>query len=98
MDIGISSIVVSLIIGVSSIITAFILGYVPRKRQEEIQRLRKELLEVYIGVLNLKSVEEDLEAEAGISKQSARKGLNITEKLQRNRIEKRIEQLQMLTE
>ena len=98
MDIGISSIVVSLIIGVSSIITAFIWGYVPRKRQEEIQRLRKELLEVYIGVYNLKSVEEDLEAEAGISKQAARKGLNITEKLQRNRIEKRIEQLRLLTE
>lgn len=96
MDIGVSSIVVSLIIGASSIITAFIWGYIPRKRKNEIQKLRKELLEVYIGVYNLKIVEDDLETELGISKQEARRGLIITEKLQKNRIEKRIEQLKSL--
>jgi len=96
MDIGVSSIIVSLIIGASSIITAFIWGYIPKKRKSEIQRLRKELLDVYIGVYNLKIVEDDLETELGISKQHARRGLIITDKLQKNRIEKRIEQLKSL--
>lgn len=96
MDIGVSSIVVSLIIGTSSIVTAFIWGYIPRKRKSEIQELRKELLDVYIGVYNLKIVEEDLETELGISKQDARRGLIITDRLQKNKIGKRIEELRSL--
>lgn len=51
---------------------------------------------MYIGVYNLKIVEGDLETELGISKQHARRGLIITDKLQKNRIEKRIEQLKSL--
>ncbi|MBR6841287.1 MAG: hypothetical protein IKM77_03170 [Prevotella sp.] len=93
MDIGICSIMVALITGISSIITAIIWGYIPKKRREEIIQLRKELLEVYIGVYNLKTVEENLEAELGMSKKTARKGLIITDRLQKNKIEKRIAQL-----
>lgn len=94
MDIGTVSIIVALITGVSSIITAIIWGYTPRKRHEEIKKLQKELIEVYGGVYNLKIVEEELERELGISKKAARKDLQITPKLQRSKIEKRISELQ----
>lgn len=94
MDIGLSSIIVASITGISSIITAIIWGYVPRKRNEEIKRLQKELLEIYIGAYNLKVVEERLEGELGISKREARQDLQITKKLQKSNIEKRISMLQ----
>ena len=93
MDIGICSIIVALITGVSSIITAIIWGYVPKKRKEEIVKLQKELLEVYVGAYNLKIIEEMLEEEAGISEQTARQGIQITNKLEKSKIEKRIAQL-----
>ena len=93
MDIGICSIIVALITGVSSIITAIIWGYVPKKRKEEIVKLQKELLEVYVGAYNLKIIEEMLEEEAGITKQNARQVSQITNKLEKSKIEKRIAQL-----
>ena len=39
-----SSIAVALITGLCSIITAVIWGYAPRKRKEEIEKLKKKLL------------------------------------------------------
>lgn len=89
-----SSIAVALITGVCSIITAVIWGYTPRKRKEEIEKLKKELLDVYMSAYNLKQVEEYLESEAGISKTEARKGYTISNRLEKSRIEKRIATLQ----
>lgn len=94
MDIGIASIIVALVTGVSSIVTAIIWGYVPRKRLEENKRLQKELLEIYMGAYNLKAIEEGLEGELGISKRKARQNLQITPKLPKSHIEKRITELQ----
>lgn len=94
MDIGLSSIIVTSITGLSSIITAIIWGYVPRKRSEEIKKLQKELLEIYNGAYKLKVIEERLEGELGISKRKARQDLQITPKLQKSYIEKRISMLQ----
>lgn len=93
MNIGICSIIVALITGVSSIITAIIWGYVPKKRKEEIVKLQKELLEVYEGAYNLKIIEEMLEEETDIPKRTARRGIQITKKLEKSKIEKRIAQL-----
>ena len=98
MDVGICSIIVAAITGIASIVTAIIWGYVPRKRSQEIKRLRKELLEVYIGAYNHKAVEESLEAEYGVSKSIARKGFIITDKLQKSKIEKRIQSLQQMVD
>lgn len=98
MDFGLCSIIIALIMGASSIVTAIIWGYVPKKRTQEIKRLRRELLEVYIGAYNLKAVEESLEAESGVSKTEARKDLMITEKLETKRIDKRIQALQQLVD
>lgn len=98
MDVGVCSIIVALITGICSIITAIIWGYIPKQRKVEIQRLRKELLDVYVGAYNLKIIEDDLEKELGISRSKARKGIIITEKLERARIEKRINQLQSMIE
>lgn len=93
MDYGLCSIIVALITGISSIITAIIWGYVPKRRQEEVVRLKKELLDVYMGAYNLKVIEDLLEEESGISKQEARRGLIITSRLEKGRIEKRLTQL-----
>ena len=46
-----------------------------------------------MGAYNLKIIEEMLEEEAGISKQKARQGIQITNKLEKSKIEKRIAQL-----
>lgn len=81
-----ASIVVALITGISSIITAIIWGYVPRKRIEQIKILRRELLDVYVGVYNLKVVEERLEGELGISKIEARKGISIPKSFETKRL------------
>ena len=96
MDIGICSIIVALITGISSIITATIWGYIPKRRKEEIKKLQKELLDVYIGAYNLKVVEETLEEEYGVSKIEARKDVIITDRLQKAKIEKRIAQLESI--
>lgn len=93
MDYGLCSIIVALITGLSSIITAIIWGYVPKRRQEEVVRLKKELLDVYMGAYNLKVIEDLLEEESRISKQEARRGLIITSRLEKGRIEKRLTQL-----
>lgn len=94
MDYGLCSIIVALITGLSSIITAIIWGYVPKRRQEEVVRLKKELLDVYMGAYNLKVIEDLLEEEESrISKQEARRGLIITSRLEKGRIEKRLTQL-----
>ena len=60
----------------------------------ENKRLQKELLEIYMGAYNLKAIEEGLEGELGISKRKARQNLQITPKLQKSHIEKRITELQ----
>lgn len=65
----------------------------PKNRREEIIQLRKELLDVYTGVYNLKTVEKNLEAELGMPKKTSRKGLIISDRLQKSKIEKRIAQL-----
>jgi hypothetical protein len=96
MDIVICSVIVAFITGVSSIITAIIWGYTPKRCKEELENLRQELLDVYKGAYNLKIVGESLEADLDISKQEARKGLIFTNRLQKSRIEKRIEQLESL--
>lgn len=94
MDTGIASIIVASITGISSIVTAIIWGYIPRQRKVQIKKLEQELLDVYTDAYNLKAVEERLEMENGISKQSARNGVIISSRLEKGRIEKRIAQLQ----
>lgn len=47
-----------------------------------------------MGAYNLKAIEEGLEGELGISKRKARQNLQITPKLQKSHIEKRITELQ----
>ena len=96
MSTELASIIVAIIMGTSSIVTAIIWGYVPRKRTQQIKKLQRELLEVYIDVYNLKIVEERLEEENGVSKKAAREGLLITPLIGRKRIEGRISQLQSI--
>ena len=48
MDTGIASIIVASITGISSIVTAIIWGYIPKQRKVQIEKLQKELLDVYI--------------------------------------------------
>ena len=94
MTAELASVIVALITGISSIMTAIIWGYIPRKRKIQIQKLRKELLDVYTDVYSLKIVEERLEKENNISKQAAREGLLISPRVEKMRVEKRIAQLQ----
>ena len=73
---------------------SLILVGIPRQRKETIDKLRKELYEVYKGVEQLKQLEESLEQQLGISKQSARKDVEIPERFQSARLMNRINQLE----
>lgn len=94
MDTGIASIISSIILFAGGIVASIIFSYVPRQRKETTNKLRKELYEVYIGVQQIKQVEESLEKQFGVSKQTARKGFEIPEKFEDSRIRKRINQLE----
>lgn len=94
MDIGIASIVASIILSASGIVASIIFSYVPRQRKETINKLRKELYEVYKGVEQIKQVEESLEKKFGVSKQNARKDVIIPERFEKTRLTKRINQLE----
>ncbi len=72
MDAAIASVIVAVIMGTASIVTAIIWGYVPRKRKDEIEKLRKELFKVYTGVRELKKLEDYLENKYDITKRTAR--------------------------
>ena len=94
MDIGIASIIASIILSFGAIVASIIFSYVPRQRKEIIDRLRIELYEVYNGVEQLKQVEEDLENQLGISKQNARKNVMIPIRFEKVRLANRISQLE----
>ena len=96
MDIGIASIIVSLIIAAGGIVASIIFSFVPRQRKEKIRKLQKELYDVYTGVVQLKILEETLEQKMGISKQSARKGFNVPDRFENSKLKKRINQLENL--
>ena len=90
MTAELASIIVALITGISSIVTAIIWGAVPRTRKNQIKKLRKELLEIYTDVYNLKVVGERLEEDNDVPKHIAREGLKISPRIEKRRIEKRI--------
>lgn len=47
MVVEITSVLVALITGLASVGTAYFWGYVPKRREEKIRQLQKELLEAY---------------------------------------------------
>lgn len=94
MDLGLASIIASLVVATGAIIVSIICVTIPRQRKETIDKLRKELLDVYKGVEQLKKVEESLEQQFGVSKQTARKDLKLPEKFENARLTKRIIQLE----
>lgn len=93
MDASIASIIVAVIMGTASIITAIIWGYIPRRRKEELKKLRQELYRVYTAVGQLKKLEDYLEKKYGISKQTARKeaGVLIPEMFSDKKVNEKIE-------
>lgn len=91
---------IGLVVGVLGVIAAIIWGYIPKKRNETIEGLtsklnntRKELLSLYEDVYQLIQIEDFLEKDSGISKQQARKGFTISNRCERARIERRIDDL-----
>ncbi|MBO7315895.1 MAG: hypothetical protein J6U44_01835 [Paludibacteraceae bacterium] len=68
MTLELSNIIASSIIGFSGIITGIIFNYIPRKRNEKIQKLQKELLEVYKDVESLIQIESELLQKSNMSK------------------------------
>ncbi|MCF0210779.1 MAG: hypothetical protein HUK18_05675 [Bacteroidales bacterium] len=88
------NIITSLIFSITGIIVSLICVTIPRARKNKIDALKRELLQVYKDVLALKEVEEDLEKQFNISKQTARKGKTISEKIETQRVKKRIQDLE----
>ena len=81
MDIGLASVLSSIILGISGIIVSIIYGYIPRKRQTKIKSLQKELLTLYNDVNMLLKIQE------------ARRGFSISYHCEPARVSKRIKEL-----
>ncbi|MCQ2339973.1 MAG: hypothetical protein MJZ79_04225 [Paludibacteraceae bacterium] len=84
----------TMIIAIAGVLMAFFFAYIPRKKTQTIDSLRKELLDCYQNIASLLIIEQDYMDEESIGKQSTRKGLYFSNKVQPKHVEKRIEQLQ----
>lgn len=84
----------SFITGLLGVITGVIFNYVPRLRKEKLQKLRKELLEVYKDVECLIQIESNLLQKSNISKIQARKGFSISKRCEPKRLANRIKELE----
>jgi len=81
------------IIAIGGIYVAYYYGYRPKKKQEQIDRLQKELLECYQNINSLLVIESDYLTEESIGKQTTRKGLYTTKIIEPKNVQRRIEEL-----
>lgn len=95
------SLLISALFFIGSVVVSFCMGYVPRTRKEELEKLRLklkqknfELVSVYKDVYQLLQVESFLLEDAGISKQDARKGFTIRRVCHKKYVEDRIVELE----
>lgn len=93
MDIGLASVLSSIILGISGIIVSIIYGYIPRKRQTKIKSLQKELLTLYNDVNMLLKIQKELLDKSDVSKTEARRGFSISYHCEPARVSKRIKEL-----
>lgn len=84
------------VIAVCGILAAYFWGYVPRKKQEKIEKLQKELFDCYCDIYNLLQIETDYMEEEGISKRKVRENRRLTSRSEPKNVEKRIEDLRLL--
>ncbi|MGM9820154.1 MAG: hypothetical protein ACI3Z9_05030 [Candidatus Onthomorpha sp.] len=93
MDIGIASIIVSLVFGLCGIVISFICCYKPKEKQLRMTALEKELLEAYQNIRQLLEIEKELTDECDKGKITVRRPYNITTICQPKHVEKRISEL-----
>ena len=87
----------TMVIAVCGIFAAYYWGYVPRKKQQKIDQLQKELFDCYCDIYNLLQIEQDYMEEEGMTKQKVRAERRLTPRSQPNNVERRIEDLIVLT-
>jgi len=85
------------VIAVCGIFAAYYWGYAPRKKQEKIDQLQKELFDCYCDIYNLLQIEKEYMEEEGISKRKVREDRRLTSRSEPKNVEKRIEDLRVLT-
>lgn len=84
------------VIAVCGIFAAYYWGYVPRKKQEKIEQLQKELFDCYCDIYNLLQIEKDYMEIEGISKIKVRNNRRLTSRSEPKNVEKRLEDLKIL--
>jgi hypothetical protein len=85
------------LIAVCGVFSAIYWGYIPRKRQEKIEQLQKELFDCYSDIYNLLEIEKDYMAEENLSKKKTRENRSLTRRSEPKNVQNRIEQLKQLT-
>ena len=85
------------LIAVCGVFSAIYWGYIPRKRQETIEQLQKELFDCYSDIYNLLEIEKDYMAEENLSKKKTRENRSLTRRSEPKNVQNRIEQLKQLT-
>ena len=84
------------LIAICGIIAAYYWGYVPRKRQEKINQLHKELLDCYCDIYYLLQIEKDYIEEDKLSKKTTREDRHLSDRSKPSNVDKRIEELKSL--
>lgn len=85
------------LIALCGVFAAIYWGYIPRKRQEKINQLQKELLDCYYDIYNLLEIEKDYMEEGDLSKKKIRENHSLTRRSEPKNVQNRIEQLKQLT-
>jgi len=95
-----SSIIASIIFGSAGILVSLIVsiffGYTPNQRKNKIIKLQKELLMSYLDINEFQKLEHILLEKSNISKQTARKDLNISTNSEPKKVQNRIKELQII--
>ena len=85
------------IIALCGVFAAIYWGYIPRKRQQKIEQLQKELLDCYCDIYNLLQIEKDYIENEGLSKRKVREDRRLSDRSKPSNVDRRIEGLKLLT-
>ena len=80
-------------IAVCGVFAAIYWGYIPRKRQEKIEQLQKELLDCYYDIYNLLQIEKDYIEDENLSKKKVRENRRLSDRSKPSNVDRRIEEL-----
>ena len=82
------------LIALCGVFAAIFWGYIPRKKQEKINQLQKELYDCYCDIYNLLEIEKNYMEDAELSKIKTRENRRLSNRAKPSNVERRISELE----